>query len=75
MCFFSDHGDFVVARNGMVLTSKAKRDGARSRPCGRRGAMCAMHALGEGLISEELYVRLIQSCPDCQRPQSQPGVH
>jgi hypothetical protein len=70
VCFYcgpdNDHGDFVLARNGAVLTSKAKRDGARSRPCGRRGAMCAVRGLVERLISAKLYLRLIQSCPRCQ---------
>ncbi len=59
MCWFSDQGDFVVARNGAVLTSKAKRDAARSRPCGRRGAMCIYHGLARGVVPEELYLRLL----------------
>jgi hypothetical protein len=61
MCFLSAPGDFVLARNGAVLASKAKRDAARSRPCGRRGAMCVCCGLVRGVISTELYSRLLDS--------------
>ena len=59
MCFFSTHGHFVLARNRTVLTSKAKCAAARSRPCGLRGAMSAYCGLCKGIISEELYLRLL----------------
>lgn len=59
MCFFSEHGHFVLASNGKVLTSKTKRAAARNRPCGKRGAICAYHAVGRGVISEDLYIRLV----------------
>lgn len=52
MCFFSEGGDFILARNGMVLASKAKRDAARTRPCG------AYHGVAQGVLSQELALRL-----------------
>jgi hypothetical protein len=67
MCDFSEHphhGHFVIATNEAVLTSKAKRDAARKRPCGKRGSVCAFLGFMRGVISEEQYRAFIQESAD-----------
>ena len=61
MCFYgSKHGDFILARNGTVLASKTKRAAAKTRPCGKRGSLCARHGVALGIISQELALRLAE---------------
>ena len=59
MCFLSERGHFILARNGTILASRRKRDAAKRRLCGNRGSVCVYCGVARGILPEKLYLQLL----------------